>query len=178
MAKVERSENAAYREGLWIRSWLVLFLAIPVLLLSAMAAAQAFSGFPLGNSPIATWGFVSLAVLFLVVAIVFAHLTIDVDQKRIRLRLGLFRKEIPLDDVSGAVPDRPKARTYPGLGLRFGTDGSMAFITSFGEGVKVSRREGSPVVFSTHHATQVIQIIDSGVTRSHTWGITGRMQSD
>jgi len=167
MAKVERSEDAAYREGLWIRSWLVLFLAIPVLLLSAMAAARALSGFPLGNTPIATWGFVSLAVLFLFVTIVFAHLTIDIDQKRIRLRLGLFRKEIPLNDVSSAVPDRPKARTYLGLGLRYGTDGSMAFITSFGEGVKVSRRDGSPVVFSTRHATQVIQTINSGVRTNH-----------
>lgn len=168
MTKVESGEDAVYSEGLWIRSWLVLFLAIPVLLLSAMAVVQAFAGLPLRNSPIATWDFIFLAALFLFVAILFAHLTINIDQARIHLQLGLLRKEIPLKDVASAVPERPKAGTYFGLGLRYGTDGSVAFITSFGEGVKVSKLKGRPVLFSTHHATQVIQTINSGVTRSQT----------
>jgi hypothetical protein len=125
-----------------------------------MAIVQAVSNVPLGNHPAAAWVLALLVAVFFLVALVFARLSIEIDEAKIRLRLGLLRKEIPLSEVTVAVYERAKAEAYFGLGLRYGTDGSVAFIAFFGDAVKVTRKNGRSVVFSTHHPSEVVQRVN------------------
>jgi hypothetical protein len=92
----------------------------------------------------------------------FRVLNITITRSHIGLRYGLGnRLVIRISEVVGCKQIRSSFSRYLGAGVRLGTDGSWAYIVYFGDAVKVSRREGKAIVFSTRKADEVCSLIDS-----------------
>jgi hypothetical protein len=48
---------------------------------------------------------------------------------------------------------------YWGVGVRYGSDGSVAYTTSFGDAVEVATKTGRTFVFSSKKPEQVCEVI-------------------
>jgi hypothetical protein len=48
---------------------------------------------------------------------------------------------------------------YWGVGIRYGTDRSLAYTASFGNAVKIASKKGRPFVFSSHNPQEICNII-------------------
>jgi len=153
--------GSTYREGLWISTWGLLVFAVPVGVFTVLAFVQAFTGVPLGNHPAPAIVLFALDALVMVVFLAFSRMTIRIDPTKVRLRLGVMAKEVRMEDVVNAVVQNAMLRTYGGIGIRYGTDGSMAFLTFVGTAVKLTRRNGRPILFSTRRAPEVSQLVNS-----------------
>jgi hypothetical protein len=159
--------GSAYREGMWISTWGLLVLAVPLGILTTLAVVQAFTGVPLGNHPGPTiFLFAIDALIILLFLAFFPRLTVRIDPSKVRLRLGVVAKEVSMEDVVNAAVENAMLRTYGGIGIRYGTDGSMAFLSSLGTAVKLTRRNGKPILFSTRRAPEVSQLVNSWSKRS------------
>jgi hypothetical protein len=142
-------------------TWSFLVLAVPVGIFSVLAIVQAFTGVPLGNHPAPTVFLFALDVLIILVFLTFSRMTVRIDSTKVRLRLGVIAKEVRMEEVVNAAVENPMLRTYGGIGIRYGTDGSMAFLSSLGTAVKLTRRNGRPILFSTRRAPEVSQLVNS-----------------
>jgi hypothetical protein len=153
--------GSTYREGLWISAWGFLVFAVSVGIFTALAFVQAFTGVPLGIHPASTIALFALDALIIVVFLAFSRMTVRIDPTKVRLRLGVIAKEVRMEDVVSAAVENAMLRTYGGIGIRYGTDGSMAFLSSVGTAVKLTRRNGRPILFSTRRAPEVSQLVNS-----------------
>ena len=133
-------------------------------------------------------GFVSIAILFVLsitvvtgialqnpfwIAISGATITFLLflfwNYRGIRIRLnknellvsyGIFdRQSIRLIDIDSCEAVKASFRRYGGVGVRFGTDGSWAYTTSFGNAVKVTRKKERPFVFSSSDPQKICKLI-------------------
>jgi hypothetical protein len=57
-------------------------------------------------------------------------------------------------------PTKASFGRYGGIGVRYGTDSSWAYITSFGNAVKIIPTKGKPFVFSSKSVEKVCGIIN------------------
>jgi hypothetical protein len=153
--------GSTYREGMWISTWGILVLAVPVGIFTVLAFVQAFTGIPLGNHPAPTALLFALDASIVVVFLAFSRMTVRIDPTKVKLRLGVVVKEVRMQDVVDAAVEKAMLRTYGGIGIRYGTDGSMAFLSSLGAAVKLTRRNGRPILFSTRRAPEVSQLVNS-----------------
>ncbi len=55
---------------------------------------------------------------------------------------------------------KARFRTYGGIGIRFGLDGSLAYNTDFGEAVKLTFQSGRPFVFSSRNPQKLCNLIN------------------
>lgn len=116
---------------------------------------------PFGTRPVPTY---ILPLIFIValglIFINFRKLNITVDTEKIKVSYGIIKKTISLNEVVSCEPTRARLKVYGGVGIRLGADKSMAFTTSFGNAVKIVRRNGLPFVFSTNNPEKLSKIIN------------------
>jgi len=73
---------------------------------------------------------------------------------------GLFnRKTFLLKDIVSCKKTKASFGRYWGVGVRYGSDGSEAYTTSFGNAVKVAPKTGRVFAFSSNKPNQVCEII-------------------
>ena len=51
-------------------------------------------------------------------------------------------------------------KKYGGVGIRLGSDGSWAYNTDFGDGVKLTYQNGRPFIFSTRNPQKICNLIN------------------
>ncbi len=144
---------------------------------------------PLGTSMKALVGFFSLLVLcillitiavgvaiqnpFLIVVLAsvlafvlflfwnYRGIRIKVTRKKLLIYYGFFNcKHIPIADIASCEPAKASFGRYGGIGVRYGTDGSWAYTTSFGNAVKITLQKGRPFVFSSNKPEKICSIIN------------------
>jgi len=144
---------------------------------------------PLGTSMKALVGFFSLLVLcillitiavgvaiqnlFLIVVLAsvlafvlflfwnYRGIWIKVTSENLLIYYGFFnRKHIPIADIVSCEPTKASFRRYGGVGVRYGTDGSWAYTTSFGDAVKITLQKGRPFAFSSNKPEKICSIIN------------------
>jgi hypothetical protein len=71
----------------------------------------------------------------------------------------LNRKRIPIPNVASCELTKASFGKYFGVGIRYGTDGSLAYSTSFSNAVKINQLEGKPFVFSSNNPDEICSII-------------------
>lgn len=86
------------------------------------------------------------------------HIRITSDELIIRYGL-LNRKHIPISNIVSCEPTKANFGKYLGVGIRYGTDGSWAYSTSFGNAVKIIQLKGTPFVFSSNNPDEICSII-------------------
>ena len=83
-----------------------------------------------------------------------------ITSKQIVVRYGLFnRKSIQMSDIVSCEPTTANFGKYWGVGIRYGTDGSLAYSTSFGNAVKIIQLKGRAFVFSSKNPNEICSVI-------------------
>lgn len=91
----------------------------------------------------------------------YRGIQIQVTNKELLTNYGFFnRKRILIGDIVSCEPTKASFRRYGGIGVRYGTDRSWAYTTSFGNAVKIIRRRGRSFVFSSDNAEKLCSVIN------------------
>ncbi len=106
------------------------------------------------------------ALLVLVVLLlIFLYFTlrtlrIRVTDRDLSLSFGVIGTSIPLSEVLHVEKEKPSFWRYGGLGIRWGWDGSVGYLMNYGDAVRVVRRRGRAIVFSTRSPDEVVAVIE------------------
>jgi len=112
-----------------------------------------------------TFGGVSLFILLIYWN--FRGLNITLTKNQLEVVYGIFNhKRIPLQKISKCEITKANFRTYGGIGIRLGLDGSWAYNTDFGEAVKLLFEKGRPFVFSTRNPQKICNLINKLAEKS------------
>jgi membrane protein YdbS with pleckstrin-like domain len=85
---------------------------------------------------------------------------IRITSKELIVSYGIFnRKRIPISDIASCERTKANFGKYFGVGIRYGTDGSWAYSTSFSNAVKINRSKGRPFVFSSNNPDDICSTI-------------------
>ena len=91
----------------------------------------------------------------------YRGIRIKVTTENLLIYYGFFnRKHIPIVDIVSCEPTKAPFRRYYGIGVRYGTDGSLAYTTSFGNAVKIILPKGKPFVFSSKNPEKICNTIN------------------
>ena len=91
----------------------------------------------------------------------YRGLKITLTNNQLEVAYGIFNhKKIPLNKITSCDVTKAHFRTYGGVGIRFGLDGSWAYNTDFGEAVKLTFQYGRPFVFSTRNPQKICNLIN------------------
>jgi len=136
-----------------------LFIGLIVFLASVLGL-QAIFGIPIGTRPAPNYALLILIVAFSLIIINFRKLNITVNSEKIEVSYGIIKKTISLSEVVSCEPTMARFTVYGGVGIRLGIDKSLAFTASFGNAVKIVRRNGVPFVFSTNNPGKLSTIVN------------------
>ena len=90
----------------------------------------------------------------------YRGIQIRITSKELIIRYGLLnRKSIHMSNIVSCEPTKANFGKYWGVGIRYGTDGSWAYSTSFGNAVKIIQLKGRPFVFSSNNPDEICSII-------------------
>ncbi|TET18799.1 hypothetical protein E3J74_09360 [Candidatus Bathyarchaeota archaeon] len=91
----------------------------------------------------------------------YRGIQIKVTTNKLSIYYGFFnRKHILIGDIVSCEPTRVSFGRYGGIGIRYGTDSSWAYTTSFGNAVKIVLRRGRQFVFSSNNPEKICNIIN------------------
>ena len=154
-------QNADYTEwvpagalvkGLFVLvSLIVVFVTFAVFLFSEAMVVEDIFGV----------GFAWVVLAFLLFVFWnYRGLRIQISQGRLTVTYGVFnKKSFQLKDIGSCKIAKANFGRYWGIGVRYGSDGSIAYTTSFGDAVEVAPKRGRVFVFSSQRSDQVCKII-------------------
>ena len=133
---------------------------VTVALLLFSVAIIVFSGVAF-QEPSGLFITVAVAVILVFTFVNYREIRIQLTPKELRVSYGLFnRKIIPLETILSCKPTKSPFGKYLGIGVRYGSDGSHAYTTSFGDAVEVIPAKGRPFVFSSHNPEKICTLIN------------------
>ena len=90
----------------------------------------------------------------------YRGLKITLTNNQLEIAYGVLNhKKIPINKITSCDITKAHFRTYGGVGIRFGLDGSWAYNTDFGEAVKLKFQNGRPFVFSTRNPQKICNLL-------------------
>jgi len=90
----------------------------------------------------------------------YRRLKIILTKNHLEIEYGIFNhKRFPLHTITGCDITKAHFKTYGGVGVRLGLDGSTAYNTDFGEAIKLTFQSGRPFVFSTRNPQGICNLI-------------------
>lgn len=101
---------------------------------------------------------VVLLLLFLYFSL--RTLRIRVTKRDLSVSFGVIGTSIPLSEVLHVETEKPSIWRYGGLGIRWGWDGSVGYLMNYGDAVRVTRRRGRAILFSTRSPDEVVAVIE------------------
>ena len=156
---IQKNDEIVYVEwvpaGKFVKA-VILFVCLLILSLGIIISAfrpkeLAFMGI--------IFGAVSLFIFLMYLN--FRGLKITLTNNQLEVAYGIFNhKRIPLNYITNCDITKANFRTYGGVGIRFGVDGSWAYNTDFGEAVKLTFQSGRPFVFSTRNPQEICNLLN------------------
>ena len=148
-------DKAVYEETLYYGPWLwVLVVGLIALyvavLIGAVAKGQGWLG--------AVFGVIVVALIALLAN--FWRLDFVITGAQVIFGFGLIKKRFELSDVQSCEPYTLEFRNYYGYGIRSGRDGTIAYNTRNGRGIKlVAAGRRKPYVVSLDDPKRVCELI-------------------
>jgi len=91
----------------------------------------------------------------------YRGIQIRITTEELVIHYGLLnRKHIQTSNIVSCEPTKASFGKYMGVGIRYGTNGSFAYTTSFGNAVKIVLKKGRPFVFSSHNPQEICNVIN------------------
>jgi len=132
--------------------------SISLLYLSVLAISV-WSGFAIQN-PLFVLVIVFPLAFVLIVYGNYRGIQIRMTSGKLTVHYGFFnRKHIDMSDIVSCEVTTANFGKYLGVGIRYGTDYSLAYTTSFGNAMKIVAKEERPFVFSSHNPQEICNII-------------------
>jgi len=156
--EIQKNDEIVYGEwvsaGRFVKSVMLfvclLFIFIGIIIFAFNPKELAFLGIIFG----------AVSIIIFLLYWNYRGLKISLTNNQLEVVYGIFnRKKIPLNTITSCNITKADFRTYGGVGIRFGTDGSWAYNTDFGEAVKLTFQDGRPFVFSTRNPQKICDLI-------------------
>ncbi len=154
-------QDAVYREwvpaGILVKGLMAAFSAIVIfgsllVVLLVELSVEDFYGL------IFSWGILAF-ILFLFWN--YRGLEIRIGLDELSVNYGVFnKKSIMLKDIVSCQTTNASFGRYWGVGVRYGSDGSTAYTTSFGNAVEIVPKKGRNFVFSSKSPEKICKIIN------------------
>ena len=152
-----------YEERVWMNYWVWTFFVIIILFFSVALVGRGFFGNPIERKPVPDYILLALDVALILIAINFRKLDIQVNQESVKVRYGILKKTIHVDDIVSCEPTRAKLKVYGGVGLRLGEDDLPGYTA--GNAVRIIRKVRGPFMIPTNKPAELLRII-SNVSKS------------
>jgi len=156
--KIQKNEEILYIEWVSVGKFvkaififlLILIVSLGILFIAFMPIEMAVMGIIIGT----------LSFLIFLLYWNYRRLKIYLTRNQLEVSYGIFNhKKIPLNIITNCTITKASFRTYGGVGIRFGLDGSRVYNTDFGEAIKLTFRSGRPFVFSTRNPQKICDLI-------------------
>lgn len=103
-----------------------------------------------------------LLVLFVFIGINFRGIQISVFKDFIEVKFGILNKKIiPFREIIKCEMIKVLFKTYMGLGVRIGFDGSLAYTTDFKKAIRLTYNNDKMFVFSTNKSQELFELLSS-----------------
>jgi len=156
--KLQNKDEIVYTEWVPLGKFVkVLILFVCILILSPSIIISAFI-----HRELVFIGIILGAVSLFIFLVYWNYrgLKITLTSNKLEVAYGIFnRKKIPLKKITRCDLTKANFKTYGGIGIRLGSDGSWAYNTDFGEAVKLTFQDGRPFVFSTKNPQKICALI-------------------
>ena len=155
---IQKNEELLYKEWIPVVKFVkVLVLFVCLLIISIGIIITAFKPKELTFLGI-IFGAVSLFIFLMYWN--YRGLKITLTANQLEVAYGILNhKRIPLKAITSCDITKARFRTYGGVGIRLGLDGSSAYNTDFGEAVKLTFQQGRPFLFSTRNPQKICNLI-------------------
>ena len=148
-------EEAVYAETIRYGAWfpMMLLVLFGILITGVVIALLA------RNRRLVVFPALLIVALFLVY-MNFRRLSFEVTNSYVRFGFGLLKKEFLRSDINSCEPYEITFQNYLGYGIRFGLDGTIAYNTRNGRGVKmVVEGRKKPYVVSVDDPGRVCELL-------------------
>ena len=159
---ISKMTSPLFIEKIPLNKWTTIIIGIFIAVLTPLSILQVFA---FSKDPTLLVVFACMDLFFILILLNFKQQTTEIDNESIKVSFGLIRKRILIDDLLACEPIQAKLGVYTGNGIRVGGDGSLAFLVSMGEAVKLRRRSGRSFVFSTRRQAEVIRVMNELIER-------------
>ncbi len=149
-------DNVVYREEVPLTQWALIMVGLFITILTPTILLEALAVY---KEPWSLWLYGFLDLFFIVILLNFRKLDIEIDETHLVASFGYISKKIKLNTIISCEPIDATLSVYTGMGLRYGGDGSLAYLPSLGEAVKLTIKEDRAFVFSTRNQKLLIEII-------------------
>jgi hypothetical protein len=150
-------ETTIYSEEISLTQWALIMIGLFITVLTPTIILEALAIY---KEPWSLTLYVILDLLFILIMMNFRKMIITIDSTYLVAAFGLIKKKIRLEDIKACEPVDASFSVYTGMGIRYGGDGSLAYLPSLGDAVRLSFENGRPFVFSTRNQQQVLDIIN------------------
>jgi hypothetical protein len=130
-----------------------LFITIltPILLLEFLAIYK---------EPKLVYFYLILDLFFIAILLNFRKLVIEIDDDYLVTSFGVIKKIVRLEDIVESEHIIATLSVLTGMGIRYGGDGSLAYLPALGNAVKLYFEDTRPFVFSTKNHEQVLYLLN------------------
>ncbi|MBN1245784.1 hypothetical protein JXA31_09355 [Candidatus Bathyarchaeota archaeon] len=99
-------------------------------------------------------------IFLLILYVNYRGVQIIITSKELIVSYGILnRKRIAISDIVSCEHTKANFGKYLGVGIRYGTDGSWAYSTSFSNAIKINQLRGRPFVFSSNNPDKICSTI-------------------
>lgn len=150
----ETNENILYNEWIPISKFIVILIAFVIAILISTAITTSIFA-PQTRAYILPIHVV-LCIFFVLIGLNFRGIQITLTKNEITVKFGLLNKKtISFDELVACEVIQNTFGKYFGLGVRIGLDSSLAFVTNFGDAVKLTYQENKLFVFSSRNSQEI-----------------------
>jgi len=147
-------DSVVYREEVPLTHWATIMIGLFITVLTPTIILELLAVY---KEPRSLWLYIILDLFFIVILLNFRKLVIEIDSTYLVASFGVIKKRIKLDDIKSCESIEATLGVFTGMGIRYGGDGSLAYLPSLGDAVRLSFDEDRSFVFSTKNQKQVLE---------------------
>jgi len=154
----ETKEEILYSEWIPMNKFIIILFAfvIAVLISTAITTSIYAPTTRVYMLPI----YALLCLFFVLIGINYRGIQITLTKNEIKIKFGLLNKKtILIDELVASEVIQATIGKYFGLGVRIGVDKSLAFVTNFGDAVKLTYQEDKLFVFSSKNCQEINNLL-------------------
>ena len=149
-------QSIKYQEEVPLTQWASIMIGLFITVLTPTILLELLSIY---KETRALLLYIILDSFFIAILPNFRKLTIVIDKEYLIASFGLIKKRIKLSDIRDSEPIDATLSVYTGMGIRYGGDGSLAYLPSLGDAVRIHFDTGRPFVFSTKNQEKVLEML-------------------
>lgn len=151
---LETKEKILYNEWIPMSKFIVILFALVIAVLVSTAITTSI--FAPQTRAYMLPVYAVLCLFFVLIGLNYRGIQITLTQNEITVKFGLINKKtVSFVELVACEVIQNTFGKYFGLGVRIGLDKSLAFVTNFGDAVKLTYQENKLFVFSSRNSQEI-----------------------